>query len=365
MKKVAVFFIVAVMAIGLVVGCGGGADDSSSGLENKFEGRFLTIGYTPEFQVKEHEAGVILESKSGIEIQAIAIPMPESKMGNLKSLESVTGDIKSEISNYSEQKVKLGKHNAIWIEGENDGFHGVAAVVPFDGWMLMAITDEPGESEEEVELTRQIIKSVRITDTDMPDPKDFKPKELEPIEDEDIEEYPPDDDEDADETSSDDDEDFEHSVTYTDEEGNEVDVNVSIPTDIEVGRNAMKLSETYKGEYFTIKHPSSAEINNFSFDMITTTTIEIEDLIIMITATNDPDITGISSVEGETLVISGHDAVASRVSFNDSFSHTYFIQMDGWDLSINGTTDKSSEKYVDTLNAMIESFVITNENYFD
>ena len=371
MKRIPVFLLVAVIAVGMVVGCGGDEGnantnpEASANLGNSFDGRFLTIGYTPEFQVKEHEGGVTLEGKNGIKIEAICMPMKESKMGDLGSIDSVKSDIKSEISNYSEKEMKLGRHKALWIEGENDGYHGVAAFVPFDEWVLMAITDEPGKNDEDVELTRQIIRSLRVTNTDMPESIDFEPVEIEtePIEEDYEEEYP--DTDQGDKEGVNDSKDGEYSASFKDEEGNEIDVNVSLPTEIEVGPNAMTLGKTYKGEFFTIKHPSSAEVNSFSTDEITTTMFEIDELFITVTGSKDTTAMSMGSIEDTTMVISGHNAVATRTTFNDSFVYNYAIEMDDWAIIINGTSEIDSEEYIDTFNAMVESFVITNDNYLD
>jgi hypothetical protein len=348
MKKILSVFVVCLLIFGVVSACGGGGADSGSNLPNMFTGEFFTINCTYDFTVTENEMGATLQdSKSELKIEVMGIPMPESREGELDSVSMITDDIESEVSNVTKKEIKLGKHKAFWVEGDNNGLHGVMTIVPLDGWVVIGTVDEPGRTDAEVELSRQIIRSLKITKPDhMSDALDLDAKK-----DNDI---PNEIDEDEDDPVSESEE--------NDDESNNSE-NESKP--IEVGNGAMKLDADYKGNYFTVKHPSSAEIMDFNMgnDDMVMFTIDKLNVTIMATTENE-SINSESGVGVEDIKVSGHDAKLFEVNMGDAMVSQCILDMGSWWIILMGTSEGSETGGdADTYRAMISSFKITDTNY--
>ncbi len=346
MKKILSVFVVCLLVLGVVSACGGDGADSGSNLPNMFTGEFFTINCTYDFTVTENEMGATLQdNKSELKIEVMGIPMPESREGELDSVSMITDDIESEVSNVTKKEIKIGKHKAFWIEGDNKGMHGVMTIVPLNGWIVIGTVDEPGETDAEVELSRQIVRSLKITKPDhMSDALDLDAKKDNDMSDEIDEDEP---------------------ISEPEEKDDESNNSGNDSKPIEVGDGAMKLDASYKGNYFTIKHPSSADVKSFGMgddDMIMFTIDKLN--ITIIASIENENINAESGVGVEDIKVSGYDAKLFEMNTGNTMYLQCILDMGSWWIILIGTSEGSETGGdADTYRAMINSFKITNTNY--
>ncbi len=353
MKKTFAFLVVCFLVLSALVSCGGGEQAVKADLNNTFTGKYFTIDCTYDFSAKETEYGAVLtDSKSGLEVEVAGIPFVDAKKGDISSLDMFIEGIEEEVENLSKKTVTIDGHKALWIEGDNKGLHGVMVLIPMEKWIIIDSVRKPVDDANIVEMSRQIVRSFKITDSDFfsemtNSDKDISDKPIEkevdysnkdeaehPVEDEDI-----------------------NKSNAADEK--DVDNKPSSSSD---GR---KLDELYTGNYFTVKHPSSAEVMDFSYgdDDMVMFTIDKLNVTIMASKENE-SVSAEEELGVEKIKVSGRDANLFEMSMGEALVSNCIIEMDGWWILIMGTSEGSEiggDK--ETFRSMLDSFSITKPDY--
>lgn len=173
MKKLFGFALIA-LAIALA-SCGSeGSPDGAGNMFNaSYNGPFYTISHPQGFAVEPVGTTVTIRRDKDFAIQVASQPNPNVKQGDLSTIESFVGVVRSSVTSnpdnqFAIKEMVFSGKTGYYIESQNSksGKGGVMCLIPLDSGMVMATSEQEVMLGADFEMAKNMIISIAVTHDD-------------------------------------------------------------------------------------------------------------------------------------------------------------------------------------------------------